>query len=96
MTTYFCVAEFIQLIESVTRYGRPCATVGHLVQSSTWSTTVYGPIQKCSRRLPPILNPRNRRQSPIVGNKNPRILPLQNWAFCKLPTHSLESPSVAD
>uniref|UniRef100_A0A915HKV3 Uncharacterized protein n=1 Tax=Romanomermis culicivorax TaxID=13658 RepID=A0A915HKV3_ROMCU len=35
-------------------------------------------------------------QSSTVGDKNPRIFSLLNWAFCKLPVHSIESPTVAD
>uniref|UniRef100_A0A915K7R0 Uncharacterized protein n=1 Tax=Romanomermis culicivorax TaxID=13658 RepID=A0A915K7R0_ROMCU len=52
---------------------------------------------KCDvRGLDWAFKPNSEVQLPIVGDKNRRIFSLLNWAFCKLPIHSLELPTVAD
>uniref|UniRef100_A0A915J9V6 Uncharacterized protein n=1 Tax=Romanomermis culicivorax TaxID=13658 RepID=A0A915J9V6_ROMCU len=42
------------------------------------------------------IKPNLEAQSTIVGDENPRTFSLLNQAFCKLPIHSVESPTVAD
>uniref|UniRef100_A0A915JHL5 Uncharacterized protein n=1 Tax=Romanomermis culicivorax TaxID=13658 RepID=A0A915JHL5_ROMCU len=40
--------------------------------------------------------PNSEVQSPIIGDENRRCFSLLNWAFFKLPIHSIESSTVAD
>uniref|UniRef100_A0A915KZL4 Cation/H+ exchanger domain-containing protein n=1 Tax=Romanomermis culicivorax TaxID=13658 RepID=A0A915KZL4_ROMCU len=61
-------------------------------QMGFWNEVLWSKVEQLST----MEHESEEVQSPTVGDKNPRIFSLLNYAFRKLPIYSVESPTIAD